>query len=79
MNTGEHNKTTQIAEPEFVIARMFDAPRELVWRVWTEGDHLAQWFGPKGVTIISAKNDLPHPPAVQRGVFSGLARVTNRM
>lgn len=42
----------------FTISRTFDAPRELVFRVWTERDHLAQWFGPKGMTISHCTNDL---------------------
>jgi uncharacterized protein YndB with AHSA1/START domain len=28
-----------------VITREFDAPRELVWRAWTEPEHFAHWFG----------------------------------
>jgi len=43
---------------EFVITRLFDAPRDLMWKVWTEEDRLAQWFGPKGVKIFHSKNDL---------------------
>lgn len=43
---------------EFVIARTFDAPVDLVYRAWTETDRLAQWFGPKGVTIVKSNNDL---------------------
>lgn len=43
---------------QFVISRVFDAPRELMWKVWTEEDRLAKWFGPKGVTIFHSKNDL---------------------
>jgi uncharacterized protein YndB with AHSA1/START domain len=36
------------ADPsEFVISRTFDAPRELVFRAWTEPAHLARWWGPK--------------------------------
>jgi uncharacterized protein YndB with AHSA1/START domain len=46
------------ADRPFVIARVFDAPRELVWRVWTEREHLMRWWGPKGVTIASCSNDL---------------------
>lgn len=42
----------------FVISRTFDAPRDLVWRAWTEPDRLAQWFGPKGTKIIHSQNDL---------------------
>lgn len=35
----------------FTISRVVQAPRELVWRVWTQQEHLAQWFGPKGCTL----------------------------
>jgi uncharacterized protein YndB with AHSA1/START domain len=42
----------------FVVTREFDAPRELVFRVWTERDHLMHWFGPKGFRITSCTNDL---------------------
>jgi uncharacterized protein YndB with AHSA1/START domain len=42
----------------FLIARTFDAPRDLVWKAWTETDRLMQWFGPKGFTMFHAKNDL---------------------
>ncbi len=41
----------------FVIAREFDAPRELVWKAWTEREQMMQWFGPKGCTIPVAKMD----------------------
>jgi uncharacterized protein YndB with AHSA1/START domain len=33
---------------EFVIARSFEAPRELVWKCFTEPERMAQWWGPKG-------------------------------
>ena len=42
---------------EFVISRTFDAPRDLMYRVWTESDHLEHWFGPKGVTTFHCTND----------------------
>jgi uncharacterized protein YndB with AHSA1/START domain len=35
---------------ELVLKRVFDAPRELVWKVWADPAHLAQWWGPKGFT-----------------------------
>src|SRR5277367_5662630 len=35
---------------EFVITREFDAPRELVFKVWTDPKRLAQWWGPRGFT-----------------------------
>jgi uncharacterized protein YndB with AHSA1/START domain len=37
-------------ERELVITRIFDAPRGLVFKAWTDPEHLAQWWGPKGFT-----------------------------
>jgi uncharacterized protein YndB with AHSA1/START domain len=42
----------------FVISRTFDAPRDLVWKAWSEPERMAKWFGPKGVTNFHSKNDL---------------------
>ena len=33
---------------EITITRVYDAPRELVWKAWTEPARLAQWWGPRG-------------------------------
>ena len=33
-----------------VITRIFDAPRELVWKAWTDPKYVMQWWGPKGFT-----------------------------
>lgn len=38
------------AEREITITRVFDAPRALVFRAWTDPKHLAQWWGPHGYT-----------------------------
>ncbi|MGD1087456.1 MAG: SRPBCC domain-containing protein [Verrucomicrobiota bacterium] len=35
---------------EFIITREYDAPRDLVFKAWTDPKHLAQWWGPKGFT-----------------------------
>jgi uncharacterized protein YndB with AHSA1/START domain len=37
-------------ERELVITRTFDAPRHLVFKAWTDPEHVAQWWGPKGFT-----------------------------
>jgi uncharacterized protein YndB with AHSA1/START domain len=37
-------------ERELEIVRIFDAPRDLVFRAWTDPKHMAQWWGPKGFT-----------------------------
>jgi uncharacterized protein YndB with AHSA1/START domain len=49
-------KLATIAD-EFVISRTFDAPRDLMWKVWTEPEHMQHWFGPKGTTIVYNNND----------------------
>lgn len=43
---------------EMVQTRVMRAPRELVWRLWTEPAHLARWFGPRVVTIPECTVDL---------------------
>jgi uncharacterized protein YndB with AHSA1/START domain len=42
---------TEPASKELVITRVFDAPRELVYRAFTDPDQLAQWFGPVGYSV----------------------------
>lgn len=34
-----------------VIERTFDAPVELIWKMWTDPEHFAAWYGPMGATI----------------------------
>ena len=36
---------------ELIIERVFDAPRELVWKAFTDPDQVAQWFGPVGYHV----------------------------
>ena len=43
------------ADRELVITRVFDAPRALVWKAWTEPDHFTRWWGPKGFTTPVCK------------------------
>ena len=40
-----------------VITRVFDAPRELVWKAWTDPKYVMQWWGPKGFTAPVCKID----------------------
>jgi uncharacterized protein YndB with AHSA1/START domain len=35
---------------ELTITRVFEAPRELVWRAWTDPVQIAQWWGPRGIS-----------------------------
>src|SRR6266536_4138301 len=52
----KNNPAGQTDRP-FIISRTFDAPRDLVWRAWTERDRLMQWFGPKGFKMPVARLD----------------------
>ncbi len=49
---------TASTSPDFVISRTFDAPRDLVWKCFTDPARMAKWWGPKGVTAGIVKLDL---------------------
>ena len=46
------------ADRVLVITRIFDAPRSLVFKAWTEKDHMVHWFGPRGFTVIDCAADV---------------------
>ena len=41
------NKQKESTGHELIITRIFDAPRLLVWKAWTEPEHFIRWWGPK--------------------------------
>jgi len=57
-------------EQEFVITRVFDAPRELVFKAWTEPKHMAQWWGPRAMTTPVCEMDV-RPGGAYRIVMRG--------
>lgn len=50
--------TPDFGEGTVVITRVFDAPRDLVWRAWTDAKMMAQWFGPRGFTSTVPELDV---------------------
>ncbi len=53
-------KTSIVVEPgkpTVVITRVFDAPRRLVFEVWTKPEHLARWWGPRDLTLSVCEMD----------------------
>ena len=50
-------RTTNLLH-DLVITRIFDAPRELVWKAWTDPKLVTQWWGPRGFTSPSCEIDL---------------------
>jgi uncharacterized protein YndB with AHSA1/START domain len=54
----KNDSATESSERELVITRVFDAPRDLVFKAWTEPECLMRWWGPKGFTTPFCKIDL---------------------
>jgi uncharacterized protein YndB with AHSA1/START domain len=44
-------------ERVLIITRIFDAPRELVWKAWTEPERMVKWHGPRGFTSTVERSD----------------------
>ena len=51
-------KESNTSNRELRISRTLNAPIELVWDVWTDPDHLKQWWGPNGFTNTISKMDV---------------------
>jgi len=61
MDRSSTSDTSLCAPPQredLLITRTFDAPRELMWKVWTDPRHLAQWWGPQCFTNPVCEIDL---------------------
>ncbi|MDB5065633.1 MAG: polyketide cyclase [Chloroflexi bacterium] len=52
------SESTTSAERELLLTRTLDAPRALVFRAWTDPEHLARWWGPRGFTTPSCTMDV---------------------
>ena len=54
----ETEPTQRSARDELVITRIFEAPRELVWKAWTDPKHFMRWWGPRDYTAPFCQIDL---------------------
>jgi len=54
----ESKNAVLVGDREIRGTRVFDAPRELVWKVWTEPEHIAEWWGPNGFTTTTHKMEV---------------------
>ena len=43
---------------DLVLERVIDVPRDLVWKAWTEPEHLKKWFTPAPWTVVDCEIDL---------------------
>jgi len=83
MQARRNDPTTNPAGRALLITRVFDAPRELVWKAWTEPDHIRRWHGPRMFTCPVCEIDFrvggkylfcmrsdSGPEAWQKGIWS---------
>ena len=57
MSAQKNSEPVKTGKP-FVISRTFHAPRELVFDVWTQVEHMKKWFGPKDLPAATGTIDL---------------------
>jgi uncharacterized protein YndB with AHSA1/START domain len=53
----DSNVINEVDERVLVITRIFDAPRELVFKAWTEPEQLVRWMGPRGFKSTVVHSD----------------------
>jgi len=53
-----NEKNNDVESRSLTISRLFNAPIELVWKVWTEPGHIKNWWGPNGFTNTIFKMDV---------------------
>lgn len=60
MNENQANSdvVNDMGPEELVIERIFDAPRERIWKAWTEPEQCMRWWGPKNFTAPVCEIDL---------------------
>ena len=52
------NQKSNIADREIRLSRLVNAPIDLVWEVWTNPEHIKEWWGPDGFTNTISKMDV---------------------
>ncbi len=58
MSASNAERLAWALDREIVLSRVFDAPRALVFKVWTDAEHVGKWFGPKGFTVTTHSIDV---------------------
>lgn len=68
--SGTNLGKTIVEGREMIGVRLFDAPRELVFKVWTDRHHVAQWWGPSGFTTTISEMSVK-PGGIWRFIMHG--------
>lgn len=64
------NDDSSISDRSLSLTRILDAPRELVWKVWTDPEHVVRWWGPDGFTNTNKTMDV-RPGGFWRFIMHG--------
>lgn len=69
----ENWNTFRQEENVIIHTRLLDAPKELVWEVWTNPEHIKEWWGPNGFTLTT-KSMLVKPGECWQFTMHGMGR-----
>jgi uncharacterized protein YndB with AHSA1/START domain len=58
MSEKKENDASHVSGRRIKINRLVNAPRDLVWKMWTEAEHIKHWWGPQGFTNSISKMDV---------------------
>jgi len=53
----DYSTTPELRDDELLLTHTFDAPPALVFRLWSQAQHMQRWFGPKGFTCTHCEID----------------------
>jgi uncharacterized protein YndB with AHSA1/START domain len=70
MTTTPSSSVSSTADRQMVLTRLLDAPRELVFDVWTDPTHIDQWWGPRGFRNTTSEMEA-RPGGMWRYVMHG--------
>lgn len=69
----EKYNTFKQEENILIHTRILDAPRELVWEVWTNPEHIKEWFGPNGFSLTTKSMNVK-PGKIWDFIMHGMGR-----
>ncbi|WP_286228518.1 SRPBCC family protein [Neobacillus mesonae] len=66
-----NNQTSvEVEGKEIIVKRVFNASRDLIWKAWTQPEHLKNWWGPKGFSITTSEFEMK-PGGIWRFIMKG--------
>ncbi|MGN8645113.1 SRPBCC family protein [Gracilibacillus sp. HCP3S3_G5_1] len=64
------NTSVEVEGKEIIVKRVFKASRELVWKAWSQPEHLKNWWGPKGFSVTTSAFEMK-PGGIWRFIMKG--------